>query len=276
MNETKLGWLARRGTLVVLGLVWLIPIYLLLVNAIKPTDSYDADKIWVPDKSFGLFANLREAWTSVGLGESIGSTALYSVTGPALAVVIGAMAGYAIVVLRLRAGFWWFLLLFGGTVFPTQMLLIPLFLGYSWADLYDRRAGLVLVYTAVSIPLAAFVMRNFFTGIAYEMFEAARVEGASTWHIFRKIYFPLALPALGAVFILEFAFIWNDLLFGLTLSQSDPVRPVMTALSALSSAYAGSTVPVLLAAGLVMSLPTVAVFLTAQRMFARGLALGQF
>jgi multiple sugar transport system permease protein len=190
--------------------------------------------------------------------------------------VIGAMAGYAIVVLRLRAGFWWFLLLFGGTVFPTQMLLIPLFLGYSWADLYDRRVGLVLIYTAVSIPLAAFVMRNFFTGIAYEMFEAARVEGASTWHIFRKIYFPLALPALGAVFILEFAFIWNDLLFGLTLSQSDPVRPVMTALSALSSAYAGSSVPVLLAAGLVMSLPTVAVFLAAQRMFARGLALGQF
>ncbi|HTF07208.1 MAG TPA: carbohydrate ABC transporter permease [Asanoa sp.] len=276
MKESRLGWLARRGTLAVLGLVWLIPVYLLLVNAIKPTASYDTDKIWVPDKSFGLFTNLREAWTSVGLGESIASTALYSVTGPALAVVIGAMAGYAIVVLRLRAGFWWFLLLFGGTVFPTQMLLIPLFLGYSWADLYDRRFGLVLVYTAVSIPLAAFVMRNFFTGVAYEMFEAARVEGASTWHIFRKIYFPLALPALGAVFILEFAFIWNDLLFGLTLSQSDPVRPVMTALSALSSAYAGSSVPVLLAAGLVMSLPTVAVFLAAQRMFARGLALGQF
>jgi multiple sugar transport system permease protein len=276
MKESKLGWVARRGTLAVLGLVWLIPVYLLLVNAFKSTDSYDADKIWVPDKSFGLFANLRDAWDTVGLGQSIGSTALYSVTGPALAVVIGAMAGYAIVVLRLRAGFWWFLLLFGGTVFPTQMLLIPLFLGYSWADLYDRRVGLVLIYTAVSIPLAAFVMRNFFTGIAYEMFEAARVEGASTWHIFRKIYFPLALPALGAVFILEFAFIWNDLLFGLTLSQSDPVRPVMTALSALSSAYAGSSVPVLLAAGLVMSLPTVAVFLAAQRMFARGLALGQF
>ena len=54
-----------------LGLVWLIPIYLLLVNAFKPTDSYDADKIWVPDTSFGLFANLREAWTSAGLGESI-------------------------------------------------------------------------------------------------------------------------------------------------------------------------------------------------------------
>ena len=276
MKESKLGWVARRGTLAVLGLVWLIPVYLLLVNAFKSTDAYDADKIWVPDKSFGLFANLRDAWDTVGLGQRIASTALYSVTGPALAVVIGAMAGYAIVVLRLRAGFWWFLLLFGGTVFPPQMLLIPLFLGYSWADLYDRRVGLVLIYTAVSIPLAAFVMRNFFTGIAYEMFEAARVEGASTWHIFRKIYFPLALPALGAVFILEFAFIWNDLLFGLTLSQSDPVRPVMTALSALSSAYAGSSVPVLLAAGLVMSLPTVAVFLAAQRMFARGLALGQF
>ncbi|MEV0715845.1 carbohydrate ABC transporter permease [Asanoa sp. NPDC050611] len=276
MKESRLGWVARRGTLAVLGLIWLLPVYLLLVNAFKPTENYDAEKIWTPDPHFGLFTNLREAWDAAGIGESIASTALYSVVGPALAVVIGAMAGYAIVVLRLRAGFWWFLLLFGGTVFPTQMLLIPLFLGYSWADLYDRRFGLVLIYTAISIPLAAFVMRNFFTGVAYEMFEAARVEGASTWLIFRRIYFPLALPALGAVFILEFAFIWNDLLFGLTLSQSDPVRPVMTALSALSSAYAGSSVPVLLAAGLVMSLPTVAVFLAAQRMFARGLALGQF
>ena len=275
-RENRLAWVARRGTLLVLGLVWLIPIYLLLVNAFRPGTSYDPEQIWTPDSDFALFDNLREAWESAGLGASIASTLLYSVAAPAIAVLIGAMAGYAIVVLRLRAGFWWFMLLFGGTVFPVQMLLIPLFLGYSYVDLYDRRVGLILVYTAISVPLAAFVLRNFFTGIAYELFEAARVEGASAWLIFRRIYFPLAVPALGAVFILEFAFIWNDLLFGLTLSQSDPVRPVMTALSALSSAYAGSTVPVLLAAGLVMSLPTVLVFLAAQRMFARGLALGQF
>jgi multiple sugar transport system permease protein len=268
--------LIRRVVLGGLGLLWLIPVYLLLVNALRPSTAYDAERIWVPDPHFGLFENIRLAWEAAGLGPSLSSTLLYSVASPALAVVLGAMAGFAIVVLRLRAGFWWFMLLFGGTVFPSQMLLIPLFLGYSSADLYDRRGGLILVYTAICVPLAAFVMRNFFTGVAYAIFEAARVDGASIWRIFWRVYLPLAVPALAAVLILEFAFIWNDLLFGLTLSQTDTVRPVMTALSSLSSAYAGSTVPVVLAGGLVMSLPTVLVFLGAQRLFARGLALGQF
>lgn len=276
MRESRAGWLIRRGVLVVLGVLWLVPVYLLLVNAFRPSTSYDAGRIWVPDKHFGLIENVRLAWDAAGLGPSLASTLLYSVASPALAVVLGAMAGFAIVVLRVRGGFWWFMLLFGGTVFPSQMLLIPLFLGYSSADLYDRRGGLILVYTAISVPLAAFVMRNFFSGIAYAIFEAARVDGASIWRIFWRIYLPLAVPALAAVLILEFAFIWNDLLFGLTLSQTDTVRPVMTALSALSSAYSGSTVPVVLAAGLVMSLPTMLVFLGAQRLFARGLALGQF
>jgi multiple sugar transport system permease protein len=266
----------RRGVLIFLGALWLVPVYLLLVNAFRPSTEFDVSQIWVPDTDIGFFDNVKLAWDAAGLGPSLASTLLYSVASPAIAVVLGAMAGYAIVVLRLRAGFWWFMLLFGGTIFPTQMLLIPLFLGYSSADLYDRRAGLLLVYTAVCVPLAAFVMRNFFTGVAYSIYEAARVDGASVWRIFWMVYLPLAVPALGAVLILEFAFVWNDLLFGLTLSQTDTVRPVMTALSSLSSAYSGSTVPVVLAAGLVMSLPTVLVFLGAQRIFARGLALGQF
>jgi multiple sugar transport system permease protein len=276
IRERRATWFLRRGVLTVLGLLWLVPVYLLLVNAFRPSTQYDADKIWIPDTDFGLFGNFKIAWDAAGLGASIGSTFLYSIVGPSVAVLLGAMAGYAIVVLRLRGGFWWFMLLFGGTVFPTQMLLIPLFLGYSYTDLYDRRGGLILVYIAISVPLAAFVMRNFFTGVAYELFEAARVDGASVGRAFWRIYLPLATPALGAVLILEFAFVWNDLLFGLTLSQSDGVRPVMTALSSLNSAYSGSTVPVLLASGLITSLPTVLVFLGAQRLFARGLALGQF
>lgn len=266
----------RRAVLGFLGLLWLIPVYLLLVNAFRPSTEYDASRIWVPDADFGFIDNVRLAWEAAGVGTSLLSTLLYSVVSPAAAIVLGAMAGFSIVVLRLRAGFWWFMLLFGGTMFPTQMLLIPLFLGYSSGDLYDRRFGLLLLYTAICVPLSAMVMRSFFTGVAYSIYEAARVDGASVWRIFWRVYLPLAVPALGAVLILQFTFVWNDLLFGLTLSQSDSVRPVMTALSSLSSAYSGSTVPVVLAAGVLMSLPTVVVFLAAQRIFARGLTLGQY
>ncbi|WP_199745847.1 ABC transporter permease subunit, partial [Amycolatopsis sp. WAC 04182] len=181
----------------------------------------------------------------------------------------------AIVVLRLRHGFWWFLLIFGGTVFPSQMLLVPLFVGFSDAGLYDTRIGMILIYTGINVPLAAFVLRNFYTGVAFSIFEAARMDGASTWRIFWRVYLPISLSALTAVFILEFTFIWNDLIFGLTLTQTESVRPVMTALAGLmTDVYAGTPVPVGLAAGLVVSLPTVVLFLATQRLFARGLSLG--
>ncbi len=266
----------RRVTLIVLGLIWLAPTYLLFANAARGVDDYDPERVWDLPRSFELLANMGDAWARVELGPSIGATLLYAAVAPAAAVVIGAMAGFGISVLRVRGGFGWFMVIFGGTIFPTQMLLIPLFFGFSTTQLYDTRLGLLVVYTAISVPFAAFVMRNFFTGVAHSLFEAARMDGANLWRVFWRIYLPLAMPALGAVFILEFTFIWNDLLFGLTLSQSPTVRPIMTAVSSLNSAYSGTRVPVILAAGILVSLPTVALFLFTQRIFARGLALGQF
>ncbi|MFI6499837.1 carbohydrate ABC transporter permease [Nonomuraea typhae] len=265
----------RRVVLVVLGLIWLGPTYLLLVNASRPADAYDPSKAWVPSADFSLFDNVAVALDRIDLAASLASTALYAVVSPLLGVLVGAMAGYAIVVLRLRHGFFWFMLIFGGTIFPSQMLLVPLFIGYSEAGLYDDRLGMLLLYTAINVPLAAFVLRNFYSGVAFSIFEAARMDGASTLRIFFRIYLPLSVSALAAVFILEFTFIWNDLIFGLVLTQTASVRPVMVALSGLiTDVYAGTPVPVGLAVGLMVSLPTVVLFLATQRLFARGLSLG--
>ncbi|GAA2210326.1 carbohydrate ABC transporter permease [Nonomuraea monospora] len=261
--------------LVLLGLIWLGPTYLLLVNAARPADAYDPASAWVPSGEFALLDNFARAVEGADLGGSLVSTALYSVVSPLLGVLVGALAGYVIVVLRLRHGFWWFLLIFGGTVFPSQMLLVPLFVGFSDAGLYDTRLGLILIYTAINVPLAAFVLRNYYAGVAFSIFEAARMDGASTFRVFWRIYLPMSVPALTAVFILEFTFIWNDLIFGLTLTTTEDVRPVMTAIAGLmTDVYAGTPVPVGLAAGLVVSLPTVVLFLATQRLFARGLSLG--
>ncbi|MFD0900832.1 carbohydrate ABC transporter permease [Actinomadura sediminis] len=277
MNARLLTGTVRRVILVVLGLVWLFPTYLVVANSVRPAEDYDASDAVSPPTSIGLFDNVAEAWERTDVGSTLLSTLLYSIVSPAIAVLLGALAGYAIVVLRLRHGFLWFVVIFAGTVVPFQMLLIPLFVGYSRVSLYDSQLGLVIVYTAISVPLAALVMRNFFGGVAVSIFEAARLDGASTFRIFWRIYLPLSSAALAAVFILEFTYVWNDLLFGLTLSQSETVRPVWAELSALTTdVYAGTPVPIALAAGLVVSLPTVVLFLATQRLFTRGLTLAQF
>lgn len=270
-----MGKVFTRIALGVMWVLWLAPVYLLIVNATRSTDEYASASTWSPPHHFALWSNFMSAYHAAGLGGSIYSTALYAVVAPAAAVFVGALAGFAIIALRLKHGFFWFVMVFGGSIFPIQMLVIPLFVSYAHVSLYDHRTGLILIYTAVSVPLAAFIMRNFFTGISYSIYEAAVMDGASPWRIFYRIYLPLATTALAAIFILEFTFIWNDLLFGLTLSQGNNVRPVMTALSSLLSAYAGTTYNIVLAAMLFVSLPTMAVFLCAQRLFAHGLALGQ-
>ncbi|ACQ80946.1 binding-protein-dependent transport systems inner membrane component [Beutenbergia cavernae DSM 12333] len=266
----------RRIVLVVLGLIWLVPVYLFLANAAKTTESYGISSVWAPEGIAGLWSNIADAWDRGRLSRGFLSTAVYALVAPLLAVVVGAAAGFAIVALRLRHGFVWFVVIFASTIFPLQMILMPLFLGYAETGLYDSRQGMILVYTAISVPFAAFVMRNFFSGIAHQVFEAAVVDGAGTWRIFWRIYLPMSMSALVAVYILQATLIWNDLLLGLTLAQSETTRPLMPALSAMQSTYGGSTMPTVLAGGLLVSIPTVALFLLTQRVFSRGLSLGQF
>lgn len=271
-----MGQFIRKAVLIVLGAVWLVPVYLMIVNAGKTNADYGRTSPWQPTSLTSLVENAMTAWERGDLAAGVISTLIYATLAPAIAAIIGAMAGYAIIALRLKQGFLWFTIIFSSTVFPIQMVLMPLFIGYVQLDLYDTRHGMILLYTVISVPFSAFVMRNFFSGIARHIFEAAVVDGASTWRIFWRIYVPMSMPAMVAIFILQATFIWNDLLLGLTLTQGKENRPIITLLSSLQTTYGGSTMPVVLAGGLLVSLPTVILFLATQRSFTRGLALGQF
>ena len=265
----------RYGILIVLGFIWLLPAYLLIVNAMKDPTTFTSKESWIPT-DFHLFENIAVAFELSGLGDSIASTLMYAILSPTIAVLVGAAAGFAIVALRLKHGFTWFVVIFGGSVFPLQMILLPLFDAYSRSGMFDTRVGMIIIYTVISIPFSAFVMRNFFTGVAHTTFEAAVLDGATTWQIFTRMYLPMASSALVAIFILQATFVWNDLLLGLTLSQSDDIRPIITTLSGMQSTYGGAQMSTVLAAALIVSLPTVVLFLCTQKFFSKGLALGQY
>ena len=269
----RVPWPATRHVvLLLLAAAWIIPLYMVLVNAATPAAEYRTKEVWAPPDSFGLGENVSAAWRGAQLGVSVGSTLLYATVGAGAAVFLAGLAAFAIIGLRIRHGFFWFMLLYAGTIFPFQMYLSPLYSAYVETNLYDTRLGLLLFYTAIAIPFAVFVIRNHFTSIPYELPEAARLDGASAWRIFGQIYSPLSLNAFATVFILQFTWIWNDLLFGLTLSQSAEVRPIMTALAGLQGQYASASVPVVLAGALVASVPTFVLFFAVQRVFVRGLS----
>ena len=191
-RDVTMSRILRTATLVILGLFWLLPVYLLVVNASKSPVDLHVDRGVDPVRRLRAVLEHRRRDAALGLSDSIVATLIYAFVSPIIAVLVGAAAGFAIVALRLKRGFLWFVVIFGGTVFPLQMVLLPLFDAYSRVGLYDTHVGMIIVYTAISIPFSAFVMRNFFTGVAHSVFEAAVLDGATTWRIFTA-----GLPADG-------------------------------------------------------------------------------
>lgn len=268
----------RVGFLAVLGFFWLVPVYLLVANAAKSSSYYSGDTIWLPGNVLDLVDNLVRVFEKTDIPDSLGNTVLYSITGPLIAVILGAAVAFAVIVLRLRNGFFWFFVIYSGSVFPLQMMVIPLFDVYSRVGLYDTTTGMIFVYAVVCLPFSAFVMRNFFSGIAESVFEAAVVDGASMWRIFTRIYLPMSFSALTVVFILQATWVWNDLLLGLVLTQSAETRNVMPILTSLQATGGGGgeSYTVVLTAALLVSIPTALLFVVSQRYFSKGLALGQY
>ncbi|MBA8992036.1 multiple sugar transport system permease protein [Curtobacterium pusillum] len=252
---------------IVLAALWFVPTYLIIVNAFTPNAAYTGDVVWFP-RQFGLVDNIAAAWKAVDLGPSLLNSLLYAVVAGGIAVLVAALAGFAVAAIPGGRRTFWFWLIYSGALFPAQAFLRPLFTGYAETGLYDTRWGLFLIYIATCVPFSFFIMRNHMLSVPPEINEAAQLDGANWWTVFSRFYLPLSKSALAAAFIFQFVWVWNELLFGITLSYSENIRPVMAALAGLQSNYGTVGPPVVLAGALFVSLPTVVVFLLFQRVFA--------
>lgn len=257
----------------ILTVFWLLPLAILVMNAVKTPQEFLMGTGLTPPESFNLFDNLSRAWAK-GLGEGLLNSLIYGVVASVTAVVLSALAAYGIVRLRIPRGLFWFLLIYSGTVFPFQMYLIPLFNMYLETGMYDSRLGMIAFYVAITIPFCTFVMRGFFLTVPWQIQEAAAIDGANSWVTFWRIMMPMARAPLILLVLIQFTWVWNDLLFGLVLSKSEDVRPIMVALVGMQGVYGATDGPSVIAATLIGSAPTLILFLALQRYFVRGLSLG--
>jgi multiple sugar transport system permease protein len=255
-----------------IALIWLVPTYLIFVNAFTPAKEYTGTPNWW-FASWDIFTNISAAFAGAHVGMGMLNSLLYAVVGGAIAVLAAALGAFAVTVVPVKRPTVWFWLIFIGTVLPLQTFLAPQFNGYATLSLYDTQYGMILVYAALAVPFAFFVNRNFMLTIPREVSEAARIDGAGWFAMLVRVHLPLAKGALVAAFIFQFTWIWNDLLFGLTLSISPNVRPVMATLADLSGSYSTFGPPVILAGAIVASLPTIVIFFAAQRFFVNSLKL---
>lgn len=261
--------------IIVLTIAYLSPFYYLLVTIFKTAPEYAKKGVLeLPAALSPLIDNVGQAWTIANLGQAALNSLSYAVVGGAIAVGFAAAAAYGMTRLNLIGANGWFMLIFTGTLFPFQMYLVPLLFGYQRLGLVNSWLGMLLVYVAICIPFPLLVLRNSFSGITKEVDEAARIEGASEWRVFISMIVPNAKGPLIALFLLQFTFIWNDLLFSSILANGIEVRSVMVALQSLQGTYSTIGPNVVITATLISSIPTVLLFVMLRKYFMGGLQLG--
>lgn len=254
---------------VILGMmavIWIAPLFFVVLNLVKTKQEYNLGSFWKLPEGFYLPENMKTVVES-GLLQAFGSSFLYAVTGALCSVLIGLLAAYGLSHLRIKGKMFWFMFIYSGTIFPFQIYLIPVYRGYFAAGLYNTRIGMMLFYTAICIPFCMFVLRNFFLGISGEICESAKIDGATDFKTLVSIFVPMAKAPMSILILSQFTWSWNDLMFGLTFTKSESIRPIMATISMMGRGNA----PALFLACLIASIPTIILFFLLQNNFETGM-----
>jgi raffinose/stachyose/melibiose transport system permease protein len=224
--------LLRRLPLYVLTAILLIvfvyPLVWLILGSFKTQAEFLNHPSWALPDSFLNFANYEAAWASVA-GYLVNSV-LAVIPALVITIALGTAAGFALEVMVWRGRRSILLLFLGGIMVPGQMILLPLFTVYFKLGLTQSLWPLILTYTATALPLTVFMMATYFRAVPREVFEASTLDGAGILRSFVSIGFPLMRNAVFTIALVQFFFMWNDLLIALTFTTSDNLRTVQVGL----------------------------------------------
>ncbi len=211
-----------QAVLVLNALILLYPLVVMVLSSFKKNAEIFTSPFALP-QSFG-FDNLQKVWDQTNfiryMLNSFGVTAASII----LILTFGTMAAYAIARYEFRLGSAVLMFFISGMTVPLKLAIIPLFIQLDTLHLVDTYAGLVLVYVAMGLPSAVFIMTGFLRTLPRELEESARIDGASELRIMLKIMLPLARPAMVIVAIQNAVPIWNDFFFPLILITSDNLK----------------------------------------------------
>lgn len=277
--SARLSRAVARGplhlALIGVSVVWLVPTLGLAITSFRPRPDIASSGWWTALTHWHwTLHNYGTVIHATGMGHAWVNSVIITVPATLLPLTLGALAAF---------GFAWVPFPFRDTIFlaivalmiiPIQTSLVPLLkLFRDWGHLNTGYYGIWLAHTAFGLPLAIFLLRNFFITLPKDLIEAARMDGASNLMVFRRVVVPLSVPALASFAIFQFLWVWNDLLMALIFVSDPHKQPMTVRIPYLLSTYGQEYHLLSAAAFLLMILPLV-VFFSLQRYFVQGLLAG--
>jgi len=247
----------------------LFPIAWMFITSIKPSEEvFSKDPSWIP-----INPTLEAyAWALDSIGPSILNTVIVS-TGSSLATLgLASLAGYSLARFRFPGKKVVFISFTMALIFPKILIGVPLYVMFSSLKLLDTHIGLILIYTAAQIPIAAMLLQNFFYTIPASIEEAAMIDGCSRFGAFFRVILPLSLPGLAAASLFAFVSAWNDVLYALILTINNTTMSVE--ILHMVSTYAFLNWPGMMAAAVIGAIPPIIIFTLTQRVLVSGITSG--
>jgi alpha-glucoside transport system permease protein len=278
---------------ILMTVLWTLPTFGLLATSLRPAKDVDSTGWWTIFEHPSLTLSNYQAvlfqssfGTSGGLMPYFVNSLAITIPATIFPLVIASMAAYALAWVRFKGSDTLFFIIFALQVVPLQMALIPLLQLYNngahigsttiipGLNLGGTYIPVWISHTMFALPLAIFLLHNFISQLPRDVMEAAQVDGANHFKIFRTIVLPLSAPALASFAIFQFLWVWNDLLVALTFTPGTAeVSPLTVRLAQLAGSF-GRSWELLTAGAFISIVIPLIVFFSLQRYFVRGLLAG--
>jgi multiple sugar transport system permease protein len=270
-SSTAAQWIYTFALPIAL-IIWLFPLLGVALTSLRPaSDLAQGNYFGMP--SGIAWENYVFIFTETPIGQYMVNSLWVTIPTVIGAVSLSLMTGFALAVYGFRGNILVFFMFVAGNFVPFQILMVPVRDMTLQLGMYDTWYGLALFHIAFQTGFCTLFMRNFIKALPFELIEAARVEGVTEWRIFWYIVLPLMRPAIAALSVLVFTFIWNDFFWATVLTQGVDSQPITAGLSSLNGQWIAQWH--LVSAGSIMAaLPPVAMFFLMQRHFIAGLTLG--
>ena len=271
-----------QAFLMLVAVGWLAPLLWAVYTSLRPfSDTAVRGYFSLPGEL--SFENYTTAWTNAELPHFYLNTLIITIPALILILLFASFVAFGVSRFSWKFNLALLMLFTAGNLLPQQVIITPLYRLYLqlplplWLSdsghLFDSQIGVIIIHIAFQMGFCVFVLSNYMKTLPKDLTEAALVDGASVWQVYRSVVMPLTRPALAALATLEFTWIYNDFLWALVLIQTGDKRPITSALLSLKGVY--FTDHNLLAAGAILvALPTLIVYFILQRQFIGGLSLG--
>jgi len=258
----------------IIALIWLLPTIGLLVTSFRPRGDIQNSGWWTTFRSFHLtLENYQQVINAQGMGQAFLNSLFIAIPSTLIPLAVCSLAAYAFSWIQFRFRDTLFLTIVALMMIPIQVAFLPVLQLFKPFGLTQSYLGIWLAHTAFALPFGIFLLRNFFITLPKDLIEAARIDGSSTFGVFRTIVVPLSVPAIAAYGIFQFLWVWNDLLMALIFVGKNSNYPMTVQVTTLLGTY-GTEWNLLAASAFLLMVVPLAVFFSLQRYFVQGLLAG--